>query len=474
MPTTVHSAHTVDTAVDTAVDTDAAAADAVEADVEANDAVEAAVEAVEADGTTVEPRPAKGSSWRALHHSDFRWYFAATVCSNLGTWLQNTAQMLLAYRLTGSVMAVGLVTCAQFSSVLFLGPVAGMLADRARDRRRLLVITQYGAALVAGGLAILYAFDRLDQRMLIVGALLIGLSYTFSLPMFNAIVPTLVPEEDTKAAMAMNTVSYNIGRAVAPVIGVGMVLTIGFTCAFALNAVSFVILACVLQIVRPSTAERPAQPSRLADGFRLLRGDRGIQLLLVTVAAATVATDPPNVLGPALAAKEFGHADTWAGCFVAALGAGNVLGAFVPTRSISLRWAGLYVGLLGLAMLAFILAPWLWMSLVAGVCGGVAALLTGATTQTLLLQRAGPARSGQVMAVWAIAFAGSRPIASVLDAALAGATSVRIAGAVFAMPALCLGAVALSVSVLPSQAAAFVRRFTNPREAVGTSNPSAI
>jgi predicted MFS family arabinose efflux permease len=418
--------------------------------------------------------PATSSSWRALRHSDFRWYFGGTVCSNFGTWLQNTAQMLLAYRLTGSVMAVGLVTCAQFSSVLVLGPWAGMLADRAKDRRLLLIWTQFGSAVVAGGLAAAHMLGWMDQRLLIAGALLIGLSYTFSLPMFNAIVPSLVPEEDTKAAMAMNTVSYNIGRAVAPVIGVGVVMAIGFGWAFLLNAFSFVVLATVLIIIRPGTAQRPAGPSRLWDGFRLARDDRGILLLLVMVCAATVATDPPTVLGPALAQKVFGEADTWAGCFVAALGTGNVLGAFLPTRTISLRRAGWYVGSLGAAMLWFALSPWLWMSIVAGVFGGIAALLTGAATQTLLLERAGPRRVGQVMAVWAIAFAGSRPIASVLDGALAGATSIRLAGAAFAMPALLLGLAAACVPLLPVRAEVVVRRLcTTSKEAIATSNSNA-
>ncbi|GAA2097779.1 MFS transporter [Actinomadura alba] len=435
------------------------------------DPAHAAVGDTDVTRKAAEHRPARSSSWRALRHSDFRRYFIGTVFSNFGTWLQNTAQMLLAYKLTGSVMAVGIVTCAQFSSVLVLGPWAGMLADRAKDRRRLLIWTQSGSALVALGLAIFHAAGWLDQRMLIVGALLIGLSYTFSLPMFNAIIPTLVPEEDTKAAMAMNTVSYNLGRAVAPVIGVAVVVFIGFTWAFVLNAVSFVILAMVLWMVRPGVVERPQRPSRLMDGFRLALRDRKILLLLVMVSFATVATDPPNVLGPALAAEEFGHAPGWAGCFIAALGLGNVLGAFVPTRNISLESAGWYVGGLGIAMVVFSSAPWLWLSIAAGVGGGVAALLAGAATQTMLLQRAGPFHAGQVMAVWAIAFAGSRPIASVLDALLASATSIRFAGVAFAFPALLIGVAAVCMRLLPALTIPVRRILTGPQEAIATSNP---
>ena len=62
----------------------------------------------------------KAAAWRVLRHSEFCRFFFASVVSNWGTWLQNTAQMLIAYRFTHSVLTVGLVTCAQFSTPLIL------------------------------------------------------------------------------------------------------------------------------------------------------------------------------------------------------------------------------------------------------------------------------------------------------------------------------------------------------------------
>ena len=64
----------------------------------------------------------KRSNWQVLAQPRFRWYFAGSVVSNFGTWLQNTAQVVLAYQLTHSVFWVGVVTCAQFTSPLLLGP----------------------------------------------------------------------------------------------------------------------------------------------------------------------------------------------------------------------------------------------------------------------------------------------------------------------------------------------------------------
>ena len=91
-------------------------------------------------------------SWRALRNRSFRYYFAGSATSDFGTWLQTTAQVLLAYRLSHSVLVVGLVTCAQFSSPLVLGPWAGVMTDKVGGRR-ILLGTQLTAAGAAGLMA---------------------------------------------------------------------------------------------------------------------------------------------------------------------------------------------------------------------------------------------------------------------------------------------------------------------------------
>ena len=98
-------------------------------------------------------------SWRVLRHSQFRMYFAGSLVSNLGTWVQNTAQLLLAYKITHSVFAVGLITCAQFSGFLIIGPWAGNLANFI-GRKRVLISTQALSFAVASIMAILILAAR--------------------------------------------------------------------------------------------------------------------------------------------------------------------------------------------------------------------------------------------------------------------------------------------------------------------------
>ena len=376
------------------------------------------------------------SPWRVLSNSEMKRYFFGSVASDFGTWIQNTAQVLLAYKLTHSALAVGLVTCAQFSSPLVLGPWAGVMANRFGSRPTL-VGTQILSALMAGTLGVLQFTGQLTEPYLIAGAVAIGFFFTFALPARTVTVRTLVPEDQVKAAMAMDSVSYNLGRALAPVLSVGVIIVIGFGWAFEINALSFVVFSIMLLRL----AHRPAEPaqlhSRVLSGFRIAWNNPRIMILLLMVASVTVAADPILVLGPALSKHVFHASADWSAYFIGALGAGSVAGSLLPRqRRPAIRRAAVVLGFLGLAMIAFASAPRVWLSVVAAFIAGIACLVANSATRALLIEQAGRGREISVMAVWAIAWAGSKPIASLVDGSLAGVIGVRQTGIVLALPAL--------------------------------------
>lgn len=383
------------------------------------------------------PSGKQRTSWWVLRNKNFRFYFYGSVVSDLGTWLQNTAQVLLAYRLAHSVFAVGLVTCAQFSSPLVLGPWAGVLADRFGGRKTLLG-TQIVSALIAFALASLQFADHLDEAGLVTGAIASGLAFTFALPARNVTVRRLVggDEASARAAFVMDAVSYNLGRAIAPLLSIAVVHWFGYGWAFAGNAVSFVVFTVILwRAGRFGTAER-RQRSRIMDGFRIAVSDGRIMVLLLMVSAVTVADDPALVLGPAVA-SHLGVSASWSGWFIAALGGGSVLGSLRRSKHLpSLRLAATALALLGGCMVVFVMAPWVWLSVVAVLGAGITCLVANSATRTLLSRSAGPERMAPVMAVWAIAWAGSKPLASLLDGALAGWIGVHWTGVLLALPAL--------------------------------------
>jgi hypothetical protein len=232
-------------------------------------------------------------------------------------------------------------------------------------------------------------------------------------------------------------VSYNLGRALAPAFSVALFLTVGFSWVFALNAVSFAFFAAVLLGIKRQAASVVVDQSSAGNGFRIAWHDRRILILLLMVAAVTVASDPITVLGPNVAHALGGSAD-WSDAFIAALGTGHVLGTLRPIRSeASVRRGAAALGLLSGAMMVFVLSPWLWLSVLAAATAGLACLLAGVTLRALLLDYAGgPARQTAVMAAWAVAWAGSKPIASLFDGTSAGVVGFRLTGLVLALPAL--------------------------------------
>ena len=133
-----------------------------------------------------------------------------------------------------------------------------------------------------------------------------GLAFTFALPARNVTVRRLVPQRDIEPAFAIDSVSYNLGRAVAPPLSVLLVTTLGFGWAFAANAVSFIVFALCLMLASRGRAVDVADSmkwkrSGLKDGFVIACCDWQIAIPLLMVAAVTVADDPVLVLGPALA-----------------------------------------------------------------------------------------------------------------------------------------------------------------------------
>jgi MFS family permease len=375
--------------------------------------------------------------WHTLRgNGGFRWYFFGSVTSDFGTWLQNTAQVMLAYQLAHSVFTVGCVTFAQFSSPLVLGPWAGVAADKFGSRRTLL-FTQVVSAGVAATLAATDFAGLLNTWVLVVGATITGLAFTFALPARNVTVQRLVPAGTLRPAYAMDSVSYNLGRTVAPLLTMAMAWAgISFAWAFAMNAVSFIAFSVILWRIHMRAEPEPQRRSKVRDGFVIARSDRRILILLLMVAAVTVADDPILVLGPALA-KQLHASSAWSGWFIASLGAGTVLGSFRRSKhEPTLRLAASALAALALFMLLFVHAHTMWMATFAALGAGASCLIANSVTRSALAEHAGPGKTAAVMSVWAIAWAGSKPFASLIDGALGNWIGLQWTGLILAAPAL--------------------------------------
>jgi MFS family permease len=364
------------------------------------------------------------------------------AASASGTWFQNLAASILVFRLTHSPFLLGVLNFCQFVPVLVLSPWAGSIADRL-DRKRLLLITQVAATALGGTLAVL-AFDGRASEWVVIGfSGALGVTSAFAVPSQQALIAALVEEHDVPQAVALNSMTFNLARAIGPASAAGVIAAFGIPWAFALNSCSYLLLVVGLLLVHPREEER-AERAALRESFGLLRANPKLAVALLIVMTAGFGSDPVNTESPAFA-HAFGFSDTGAGAIVAFFGAGAVAAALLVAGRVagSRRRMAATLAALGSGILLFSITPWLPLAFVFLAVAGFGYLGSNTAATTRLVLGVSPSQRGRIMALWSIAFLGLRPVASLADGALAGAFGVRTAGVVLALPALLGAAVAV-------------------------------
>jgi predicted MFS family arabinose efflux permease len=390
-----------------------------------------------------------GSSLRVLAQRNFAPYFVGNFLSNAGTWFQNIAQSLLVFRLTGSSLMVGVVNFVQFAGVIVLAPWTGPAADRF-DRKRLLIVTQLGLSIVTAVLALLVSIGYGTVIVVVVQTLIHGFISAFSVPAMQAIIPGLVSRDDLGAAVAMNSVTFNLARAIGPVAAAVVVAKLGIAPAIWIDAASYLMLVLGLLFVHPRTSRAPRSEHRpqLRESIRIVRRDKELLILLIAVAAVSITMDPVATLTPQFAKDIFHRADTMSGALMGAFGGGAVIASLFPYHQDHrlVRLIAPMLVLMGGGMVAFALMPGIWAAAVCLVLAGFG-YLAGQTRATALLQLAvDDDQRGRVMALWAVAFLGARPVASLIDGGLAKLAGVRIATIILAIPVIATSALVFVAS----------------------------
>ena len=382
------------------------------------------------------PRAAIG----LIRHRNFGPYFVGNAASASGTWFQNLAASILVYRQTHSPFLLGVLNFGNFVPVLLLAPWAGSAADRL-DRRRVVLVSQVVATALSAALAVLAWSGDARVWVVIVFALGLGVVSAYAAPASLALIGDLVPRSELQSAVALNSMTYNLARAVGPALAAVCVRTLGIPASFAINSASYLLLVAGVLLVRTERRNPPSRAeTRLRESLKLVREQPRLLAFLLIVAAVGFASDPINTESPAFATA-FGRPDTDAGYLIGVFGAGAVAAAFLVAGRVagSRRRMMLTLALMGGGVAGFSLAPWLGLGYVFLAIGGFGYLASNTSATTRLQLDVADHQRGRVMALWSVAFLGLRPLASLADGAIAGAFGVRAAGVALATPVL-LGA----------------------------------
>lgn len=374
---------------------------------------------------------------RLIASRNFGPYFVGNALSASGTWFQNLAGALLVYRLTHSAFLLGVLNFCQFVPVLLLAPWTGSAADRF-DKRRLLLATQLVATALSAGIAVLAWGGLAAVWLVILFSLALGVTSAYSAPASQALIGWLVPAAELPSAVALNSMTYNLARAVGPALAALSVRTLGIPASFAINSASYVLLAVALLVIRPRPQPRvPRDSTRLRESLRLLRSQPRLLAFLLIVTAVGFASDPINTEAPAFA-RAFGRPDTSAGWIIGAFGAGAVAAAFLVAGRVagSPRRMAVTLAVLAAGVVGFSLSPWLPLGFGLLFAAGFGYLASNTSATSRLQLEVDEVQRGRIMALWSVAFLGLRPVASLADGALAAGFGVRAAGVVLALPAV--------------------------------------
>ncbi|CAN5873592.1 hypothetical protein BH23ACT10_BH23ACT10_34180 [soil metagenome] len=248
----------------------------------------------------VTTEPDERSVRELLVDPTFGRYFAGNLISNCGNWIQNVSAATAVFAITRSATLTGVVSGALWLGALVLQPYAGALSDRV-DRRRMLLIGQSLALAAATVLAVwtaIVGIDGLPGPWPIIGAtVVIGIGTAIAIPAMQALVPALVPPDDLDQAIALNSVTFTLGRAIGPAIAAGVLLVGGPRLGFMVNAATYVPLVVILLMIRQREVERNGDTDgSVREVLRLVRDDRRLLVLLAATTAIGWTSDPINTL----------------------------------------------------------------------------------------------------------------------------------------------------------------------------------
>jgi MFS family permease len=410
-------------------------------------------------------------TFAALQVPNYRRYFSGQAISQIGTWMQMTAQAWLVLTLTHSSTWLGGVIALQTLPVLLLAPYGGVIADR-MDKRRLMMALQTAMGLQALALGVLAITGAVRVWQIGLLAALLGLNNAFENPARQSFMLELVGGEHLRNAVTLNSVLVNVARTIGPAIAGVLIATVGEGVCFLANAASFVAVVASLATMNRSALEpttpAPRAKGQLREGFRYVARTRELALPLLMMALVGCLTYEFSVSLPVMAKSGLHVGATGYGFMTAAIGVGGLVGGLLVAAKgkTGLRQLTAAVTVFGVAMTLAAIAPSLPVAVAALVLAGAASISFMATGNSTLQLEALPSMRGRVMSLWFVAFQGSTPIGGPIIGwvmALAGARAGLGVGAVTCFVAALIGLLALRDRHPVAASRALLRRvaFTN-------------
>ncbi|WP_448713039.1 MFS transporter [Microbacterium profundi] len=353
--------------------------------------------------------------FRSFSSFNYRIWFLGALVSNVGGWMQATAQdwVVLTELTDNDATAMGFTMALQFGPPLVLVSLTGWVADRF-DRRKILLLTQTALMGLAIGVAALLLTGVMTLPLMFCFALAFGITNAFDAPARQAFVSDMVTVGDASNAVALNSASFNMARLIGPAVGGLLIVAVGTGWVFVINAATFLAMLVALVLIR----SRELLPrikntgrTRLAEGFRYVwgRSDLKVTFVMVFLIGAFGMNFPIYASTMAL---EFGREADGYGVLSSVLAIGSLAGALLAARRDRARIRVLVIaaGGFGLASMISSWMPSYWSYAAVLIFVGFSTVTMLTTANGYVQTTTDPALRGRVLALYMAVVMGSTPI----------------------------------------------------------------
>jgi len=360
-------------------------------------------------------------TFRSLNVYNYRVWAGGAVVSNVGTWMQRTAQdwIVLTQLSHNNATAVGAVMALQFAPQVLLLPVTGFAADHL-DRRKLLMVTQALMGVLALGLGLLTISGVVQLWQVFIFAFLLGCVTAFDAPARQTFVADLVEEADLSNAVGLNSTSFNAARMIGPAVAGLLIAAVGSGWVFLINAASFAAVLTSLRFLRIRDLHVTDRAARtrgsFAEGFRYIRARPDLKaILLMLFLIGTFAVNFPIFIST-MSVTVFHVGAGEYGLLSSIMAIGSVAGALLSARRAKPRVALLFVAsaALGFGFVLAALMPNYWLFALTLIILGIAVQTLNTTANSTVQLSTEPAMRGRVMAILLAVVMGGTPIGAPL------------------------------------------------------------
>ncbi|MEN3329543.1 MAG: hypothetical protein V7638_4350 [Acidobacteriota bacterium] len=296
------------------------------------------------------------------------------------------------YLLTKSAFALGLVGLFRGVPIIVCSLAGGVVAD-AFDRKRAMIVTQSVMLLTAALLSAATLAGLKSVWPIYILSAFSAAAQAFDTPARQALMPTLVPEEDFPNAVSLGIIVFNIAIIVGPAIAGFILAETGPAIIYGFNALSF--LAVIAAVIAMRTSGKPdLQRGRrealsfgaLKEGLRFVwQTPIIVQTMTLDFAATFFAS--ATLLLPIFAQERLHVGARGYGFLAAAPAIGSVLTALVMARIGSFQKQGRLVvasvAVFGVATAGFGVSTVYWLSLLMLAITGAADTVSTVLRQTI-------------------------------------------------------------------------------------------